>query len=238
MNDVQPLIAYVEDDEVIRANFADLFEGGGFRVLPLATYQEAVDQLVQASPDMAVIDIELGERAQGGLELCRMFREAYTDRPVILLTSHDQIELQTQGWELGADDYVTKGSSIHLILVRIKALLKRYQHMKAHYENGVSTEASGNSHQDIQIDNQNLAVFWKGKRLELSLTQFWILKAIYDAQGQVVGHRSLQDAANIVVEANTIVAHIKNIRAQFKRYDPEFQYIRTERGQGYRWLET
>jgi two-component system OmpR family response regulator len=224
-------IFYVEDDPVIRANFTELFEADGFQVLSFSSFDAASENIETQETDIAVFDIELGSEPQGGLELCRRFRERFPDRPIILLTSHDQDSLQAKGWQLGADDYVPKNTSLMLIMVRIRALLSRYQNMKALYggRHNVSPVPS------LEIDAQNYAIYWKGCRLDLSLTQYWIVHSIIEASGDVVGHEKLQSAANIVVEPNTIVAHIKNIRAQFKRFDSNFNHIKTERGHGYRW---
>jgi len=224
-------IFYVEDDPVIRANFTELFEADGFQVHAFSSFEAASDNLGFLDTDIAVFDIELGSEMQGGLELCKRFRERFRDRPIVLLTSHDHDTLQAKGWQLGADDYVPKNTSLMLIMVRIRALLSRYQDMKDLYDKRHKESPAPS----LEIDAQNYAIYWKGCRLALSLTQYWIVHSIIKANGDVVGHEKLQSAANIVVEPNTIVAHIKNIRAQFKRFDSSFNHIKTERGLGYRW---
>ena len=66
---------------------------------------------------------------------------------------------------------------------------------------------------------------------------FWIVKELFINPGQVKSHRELMKASNIVVEPNTIAAHVKAIRDAFTRADAEFRCIKTERGRGYRWIE-
>lgn len=225
------LVVYVEDDEIIRENFAEIFSEEGYAVKTIASYDEAARTLADLNPDLLILDIELGERATGGLDLCYAFRQHHPDKPVILLTSHEQAEFQELGWKLGADDFVPKSTNMALILVRIRALLSRYRLIKEHHASRELPTQDG-----LALDSSQFAAFWRGARLELSLTQFWILKEIYEKQGATVGHEALQQAANIVVESNTIVAHVRNIRAQFKRIDPDFSHIKTERGYGYRWV--
>jgi two-component system OmpR family response regulator len=227
----RPSIVFVEDDPVIRANFTELFESHDFEVESFGCYETGRAGLESHAPDIAIFDIELGNQAQGGLLLCELFREKFPDRPLILLTSHDDVILQTRGWQLGADDYVPKNTSLTLIMVRIRALLARYEAMKMLYEDRQSVGVDS----ELKIDQPNFSIYWKGSRLDLSLTQYWILRSIIEANGNVVGHEALQRAAQIVVEPNTIVSHIKNIRAQFKRFDSGFNHIKTERGHGYRW---
>ena len=232
-----PLVAYVEDDDVIRSNFSELFQSDGYRVLSIATYEMACIQLIEMAPDLAVIDIELGDKAEGGLELCAMFRERFPDRPVIILTSHDHVDLQERGWRLGADDYVPKSTSIQMILVRIRALLNRYRSMKSYLASAGFTDSQpgyrGINH--LFVDKSRCSIQWKRQTLNLSLTQYWILKCLVDKDGSVATHDDLQKAAEIVVEPNTIAAHIKNIRLEFKMIDQGFDRIKTERGRGYRW---
>ena len=132
---VKPLIAYVEDDDVIRQNFTELFEKDGYKVEAISSYESALASFESINPDIFILDIELGDRARGGLDLCQMVRRRLPDRPIILLTSHDQLELQTKGWELGADDYVPKDISLKLILVRIRTLISRYQMLTFHIKN-------------------------------------------------------------------------------------------------------
>jgi len=76
-----------------------------------------------------------------------------------------------------------------------------------------------------------------GERVvDLSLTQFWIVQALVSQSPKILSHDELMRSANLDVETNTVVAHIRAIRAKFKELEPDFDHLRTERGIGYRWI--
>jgi len=227
------VIGYLEDEDSIRESFVELLEDEGYRVLSCQTREEALGLFLNSHIDLALLDIELVNDAQGGLKVCRKLRDEFPDLPIIFLTSHLHIDMKSRGWRLGADDYVTKDTEIDLVLLRVKALLKRYSMLKEKFSNSEDTTKSKSK---LTMDNDNYRVKWEGKRIDLSLTQYWLFSAIVRGEGAPVNQTALQKSANIVVESNTIVAHIKSIRDSFKRIDPGFDCIKTERGKGYRWV--
>ena len=78
-------------------------------------------------------------------------------------------------------------------------------------------------------------MYWHSARVDLTLTQFWLVRALHRASGKVVSAEDLMAAAGLVVEKNTIAAHVKAIRAAFTQVDAGFDCIMTERSRGYRW---
>lgn len=230
-----PLIGYLEDDPIIRENVAQLLMQGGFRVLACATLGAANQAFSESAIDLAILDVEIEGDRLGGMTLCQQLRQQRPDLPVIFFTSHAQVEMQSRGWLAGADDYVSKETELSLVILRIRALLARYRRLRDCFREGRSLALHEDEFGVLSLSVETFQVHWKGQPVELSLTQFWLLKAIVDAGGTAVGHEALQKAASIVVEPNTIVAHIKTIRDAFKRVDPTFAAIRTERGRGYRW---
>lgn len=227
-------IGYLEDDFLIRENYVDLLESEGYKVLVRESKDSAISDFLEQDIDLAILDIELGCGEYAGLEVCKAVRAAKPTLPIIFLTSHTEYEIQARGWKLGADDYVAKETQLDLVLLRIQALLSRYEVLRSGGRPDVAEETSGQS--PIHIDDDRLVVQWKGEPLNLSLTQFWLLRSIVEAGGSAVSHDMLQDAANLCVEQNTIVAHIRAIRSEFKRVDDSFSNIKTERGMGYRWV--
>lgn len=232
MNIDHATIGYLEDDPVIRENYVDLLESDGYTVIPFDNKAEAEPAFIKGNIDLALLDVELAEDKLGGMELCKSLRKQCPDIPIIFLTSHSHIDMQSKGWRLGADDYVTKDTELELVLLRIKALLKRYSALKQQFTATHSDTIS----LDIHIDELGYKAYWKGQLLDLSLTQFWLLSALVKNEGAAINHEQLQSAANIYVETNTIVSHIKGIRDVFKKADPSFNAIKTERGKGYRWV--
>jgi len=233
MSAVQPVIGYLEDDPVIRENYIDLLESDGYSVVSFDNRKDASDSFLDGDIDLALLDVELGNDSFGGMELCKELRKAHPDIPIIFLTSHSHIDMQSRGWRLGADDYVTKDTALELVLLRIRALLKRYSVLRNEFEHAANDcKQSG-----LSIDDKCYKAYWNSEQLDLSLTQFWLLTALAKSEGKAVNHDQLQAAANIYVEPNTIVAHIKSIREEFKKITPSFSSIKTERGRGYRWVD-
>lgn len=223
-------IFFLEDDYTLRSNYIDLFHSEGHEVFAYNDYKSASKSVLAISPDFAVLDIELPDDAIGGIKICRMLRKHNRQIPIIFLTSHTELDRQAQSWRAGADDYVTKDTHLELVLLRIRALAARYD--------AILTAATRQYTEkgDLFMDQQRAVAFWKGRRLDLSLTQYWMLSALVLASGEVINHESLQRAANIVVEPNTVAAYIKSIRDAFKEIDESARPILTERGKGYRWI--
>jgi two-component system OmpR family response regulator len=118
--------------------------------------------------------------------------------------------------------------------VRIEALFRRRAAYARSGESAPLTSAADTA--ELQLNSVTCIAYWRGQPVELSLTQFWMLAALHAQPGRAVSHEDLMKAAKLVVEPNTITAHIKAIRDAFRRIDPSFDRIATERGRGYRWL--
>ena len=132
-----------------------------------------------------------------------------------------------------ADDYISKDASLDYVLVRIEALFRRLEAIRGARS---SEPAAEPGLEGIEFDETYARVFWKGEPVDMPLTHYWIVRELCRLPGQVRSHRDLMKAASLVVEPNTIAAHVKSIRQAFTRNDPEFHCIRTERGRGYRWV--
>ena len=222
-------IALVEDDEVIRENYADMLRGEGFVVDAYGSDAEARAAFDRSLPDMALLDIALNGNPDAGFALCLWLRERSKTLPIVFLTSHSSNVDRISGLRLGADDYITKDTAVDYIAIRIRTLFRRIDALQA--GDGMDQRTSSN----LTINDVTLAATWRGVPLVLSLTQFWMLRALVDHPGQVLSHRRLMEAANVIIEPNTVVAHIKAIRTKFQEIDPDFAAIATERGMGYRW---
>lgn len=229
-----PKITLVEDDEILRDNFSDLLRSEGFEVQTFADRDSAKEGFLRELPDIALLDISLGQDVEAGFSLCTELRQISESLPIIFFTSHASEMDKISGMRLGADDYLTKDISFEYLIVRIRALLKRVSILSS---NQKPSQANTISHGPLSIDLDQLSATWNGIHVELSLTQVYMLIALTQQPGKVLTSRNLMNAANIIVEPNTISAHIKNIRNAFRQIDPEFSSIRTERSVGYRWVK-
>ena len=226
-------IAYVEDEDQIRQSYAENLRREGFEVVAYANKEEAIAGFRQALPDLALLDVAHEGDRDAGYQVCTELRRLSSEVPIIFLTHrHGEID-RISGLRLGADDYISKDASLEYLVIRIETLIRRLESVR---HAGAGPAPAGPGDIGLVLDDTYATAFWKGTRLDLPLTQFWILRALYQHPGEVRSHRELMKAASIVVEPNTIAAHVKAIRSTFTRLDPDFQCIRTERGRGYRWV--
>lgn len=229
-------IAYVEDDDKTRGSYCRLLQEYGFDVTAYASKKSAIAAFRQSIPDLALLDVSHAGERDAGYQICTELRQLSSEVPIIFLTSNSGEIDKISGLRLGADDYITKDASIEYIVVRIEALFRRLDAIRSAYDASSETEENDSLPQDIDLNEVLSTVFWKGTEIDLPLTHFWMLRELCINPGQVRSHRELMKAANIVVEQNTITAHIKTIRDAFANTDPEFRCIKTERGRGYRWV--
>lgn len=228
-------IMLVEDDDVIRENFFDILTAEGFAVKTFANRSAAAEYCRTTVPDVALLDIRLNDEREGGFQLCSELRQEFPTLPIIFFTSCGSEITKISGFRLGADDYLTKDVSLDYLIVRIEALIKRTETLANKGASSKITFAKDQVLDDLNLDRARLIAQWKGKPVDLTLTQFWIVQELVREPGQVKNYSQLMKAANIYVEPNTIAAHIKTIRERFKIIDAEFDAIKSERGLGYRW---
>jgi two-component system OmpR family response regulator len=119
------IIAIVEDEPAIRANYADALKRLGFEVHTYASRPEASRAFELRLPDLVLIDIGLGDEPEGGFELCRELRSKAPHLPIIFLTARDSDFDVISGLRIGADDYLTKDVSLPHLTARINTLFRR-----------------------------------------------------------------------------------------------------------------
>ncbi|MEM7194501.1 MAG: response regulator transcription factor [Pseudomonadota bacterium] len=231
---MQKHILFVEDDELIRENYSEILRNEGYRVTACEERHEAIALASEELPDIALLDITLGSDRNAGYHLCTELRKKSEILPIIFLTSHGSDIDKISGIRLGADDYLTKETSVDYLVARIDALLARTEVFMSAGQHDTGDE---NQVGDLALDKNKYVAYWQSNPLDLSLTQYWILQELVRQPGEVRSARELMKAANIMVEPNTIAAHIKTIRKKFRDYDADFNNIKTEYSSGYRWLE-
>jgi two-component system OmpR family response regulator len=225
-------IAIVEDEPAIRDNYAAAFSREGYAVRVYGTRREALAAFAARLPDLAVIDISLADEPEGGYELCRELRGLSAELPIIFLTARDSEIDAVSGLRLGADDFLTKDLSIPHLIARVNALFRRVDALRKP-TGGEDLLRRG----PLSLDTERMQALWDGKVVLLSLTEFWIVHALARHPGHVKNRQQLMDAANVVLDDNTITSHVKRIRRKFQALDPKFDGIHTVYGMGYRWVE-
>ncbi|HET9329205.1 MAG TPA: winged helix-turn-helix domain-containing protein, partial [Steroidobacteraceae bacterium] len=169
---------------------------------------------------------------EGGFELCRQLRAMSAELPIIFLTARDSELDAVSGLRLGADDFLTKDLSLAHLAARVHALFRRVDALRQP-ESAEELLRRG----PLTLDAERMQAQWDGQVVLLSLTEFWIVHALARHPGHVRNRQQLMDAANVVLDDNTITSHVKRIRRKFQALDPKFDALQTVYGMGYRWVE-
>jgi two-component system response regulator ChvI len=232
---VQQTIALVDDDRNILTSVAMALEAEGFAVRTFTDGAEALRGLTANPVDLAILDIKMPR--MDGMELLDRLRKQ-SRLPVIFLTSKDDEVDEVLGLRMGADDYIKKPFSQRLLIERIRALLRR----EATSRDGGATAAPDHTilRGELMLDPGRHLCTWKSQIVDLTVTEFLLLKALASRPGHVKNRDQLMDAAygeSIYVDDRTIDSHIKRLRKKFKAVDPEFAEIETLYGVGYRYRD-
>lgn len=234
-------IALVDDDQNILASVSMSLEAEGFDVSTFTDGAKALEGLADHPVDLAILDIKMPR--MDGMELLNRIRRN-SQMPVIFLTSKDDEVDELLGLRMGADDYIRKPFSQRLLLERIRALLRRSE---ANTEQDKAQGANGNGGEDtmtrgqLVLDSGRHLCTWNGEQVQLTVTEFLILRSLAERPGHVKNRDQLMDAAygeHIYVDDRTIDSHIKRLRRKFKAADSEFAQIETLYGLGYRYRES
>jgi two-component system response regulator ChvI len=230
---VPQTIALVDDDRNILASVSMTLEAEGFAVRTYTDGAEALRALMQQPVDLAVLDIKMPR--MDGMELLEKLRRT-SELPVIFLTSKDDEVDELMGLRMGADDYIKKPFSQRLLIERIRTLLRREASRSGPEKGGEAPVTRG----ELTLDPNRHLCTWKGEPVELTVTEFLLLKALAQRPGHVKSRDQLMDSAygeNIYVDDRTIDSHIKRLRKKFKVIDNEFNQIETLYGVGYRYRD-
>ncbi len=210
-------ILLVEDDAALRSGLKELLERQGYEVRTAATASEARSGCA-ASPSLIVLDVTLPDG--DGVALCRSWREAGMDAPILFLTARDEEMDVVRGLDSGGNDYVTKPFRMQELLSRVRALLRR--------PGGAASPAAAT------LDPTHMVVCQGEERISLTLTEYRILEALR-RQGIVTRASLLEalwDNGAKYVDDNTLSVHMSRLRSKVGA-----EHIRTVRGVGYQWLD-
>ncbi len=226
-----PTIALVDDDRNILTSVSMALEAEGFEVHTYADGNAALDGLGRTPVDLAILDIKMPR--MDGMELLEKLRRT-SNLPVIFLTSKDDEIDEVLGLRMGADDYIKKPFSQHLLIERIRAVLRRHELAAAGTEETGEVMRRG----ELTLDPARHLCTWRDGEIDLTVTEFLLLQALAKRPGHVKSRDQLIDAAygeHIYVDDRTIDSHIKRLRKKFKAVDSDFAHIETLYGVGYRY---
>jgi phosphate regulon transcriptional regulator PhoB len=229
----QGRVLVVEDErdvaDLIRYNLTK----EGYDVVVAPTGSDALKQAREVHPDLVLLDIMVPQL--NGWEVCRRLKQDADTKniPVIMVTGRVEEGDKILGFEMGADDYVTKPFSPRELLARIRAVARR----------GGPGDAEKKPHVQIgelEIDRYRFEVRMKGRPVDLTPKEFELLAILAGAPGRVFGREELLDAVwgrDGFVEPRTVDVHVARLRAKFTAAKLPAPGVETVRGVGYRFRE-
>ena len=225
-------ILIIEDEPDIRRNLEYNLGREGFNASSVATLDGAYEKIYSKKFDLILLDLMLPDGS--GLDFCKKIKSnSETETiPVVILTAKDDEVDKVVGFELGADDYVTKPFSVRELILRVKAILKRSD-TKTKEVLEVERQFG-----DLKIDVDSHEVHVDSQLIELTALEFRLLKELVDKRGRVQSRDQLLSEVwgyNAEVTTRTVDTHIKRLREKLGSMG---KYVQTIRGVGYKFSRT
>ena len=221
-------ICVVDDEDLLGKGIRFNLKNEGYEVVTGSNGLEAVDLARNEKPDLMVLDVMMPE--MDGLTACTKIRE-FSQVPIILLTAKTDDMDKLMGFDVGADDYLTKPFNILELKARIRALLRR---------SGSAQEQADNANRltigDISLDLDSRNAYAGGKLAELTAKEFDVIEFLMRNANRVYSREALLDtiwALEYRSDIRTVDVHIRRLREKLEKDPAKPQYILTKWGVGY-----
>ncbi|WP_197915780.1 response regulator transcription factor [Thiosulfatihalobacter marinus] len=232
---MQHSILIVDDDQQLTSFLGRFFAKHGYQATTVGTAAQTFAALENGAFDLVILDLILPD--EDGLEVAKTLRKT-TGIPIIMLTARDDIYDRIVGLELGADDYVTKPYEPRELLARVRTVLRR----TAKHETGETPERNSQRvmcFDDFELDTLKASVSRRsdGQVLDLTSTEFALLRVLSEAGGDVLRREEILDAVYgnaITITDRAIDAHVARLRKKLSAADARSDIIRTIHGVGYK----
>lgn len=215
----------VEDDPVIERELALILRNNHYEVVLVEEYLHVSEQVLAAEIDLVLLDVNLNVPGMDGFRLCSEIRGC-SEVPIIFVTSRSAVEDEIQGLMLGGDDYITKPYNISLLLLKIKALLKR---------TGFSEARSELMYKGVTLSLAKSSVTFGGETVELTKNELQILHYLFLHKEGIVSRNELIDYLwnnQLYIDDNALSLHVTRLRRKIGQLGLE-EFIQTKYRQGY-----
>ncbi len=225
-------ILIVEDERAVARGLESGLTSEGFAVSWAETGRQALDLARRRDPHLILLDIRLPDLS--GFDVCRQLRADGMRQPILMLTARDEEVDKVLGLELGADDYVVKPYSLRELISRIRALLRRSY-------GDLATVSVGDRLRfgDVQVDMERLQVTRRGKTVDLTPTEFRLLRYLVSNPDRPFSRDELIQAvwgyASDVGSDRTVDVHIRHLRQKLEDDPADPRWLVTVRGVGYKF---
>jgi DNA-binding response OmpR family regulator len=224
-------ILFVEDEQAVLDTLTRFFDREGFTVFGVRSLSEATQAAERFPPDVAVLDVMLNEGPEpehDGFEVCKALRDHGYGGPVIFLTARTSEQDKLLGFELGADDFVTKPFSLKELGARITAVLRRAGGARSVFRFG-----------EVEVDLDNYVIRHAGGEERLSNREQELLRYLIEHRGKVLPREELLTSIwkySPNVTTRTVDTHILNVRKKLRDDATSPKFIETMHGVGYRFV--
>ena len=225
-------LLFIEDDEAIRTALQLVLEDEGYEVAVAGDGETGIKMFGQLAPDLILLDLRLPDIS--GFEVCRAIRRT-SITPIIMVTAQTDTSDLVNGFDAGADDYVTKPVVPKELAARIRAALRRTQTSDPSPSNAKSLNKIG----DIDIDRNMSIVRKNGLEVALTKTEYRLLVEFADHPGMVLSRDQLLERVwgyEYLGDSRLVDAHVRRLRVKVETQPEEPTMIVTVRGMGYRLL--
>ncbi|WP_203361506.1 response regulator transcription factor [Bacillus sp. REN10] len=230
-------ILVVDDEQSIVTLIKYNLEQSGYQVITAFDGREGLDKAIEESPDLMILDWMLP--GMDGMEVCKELRQRKVSTPILMLTAKDEEFDKVLGLELGADDYMTKPFSPRELLARVKAILRRLQHVVKE-EEVVENEDRYFEVAELKIYPDQYEAYFLDNLIELTPKEFELLLYLVENKGRVLTRDQLLSAVwkyDFVGDTRIVDVHISHLREKIEQNTRKPQYIKTIRGLGYKLEE-
>ncbi len=229
----RPKVMLVDDEDSIRKIVEHLIQKEGYDFCYAADGEKALQMFTRENPDLIILDVMLPEI--DGFEVCRRIRQD-SAVPIILLSAKGDIVDKSVGFNMGADDYMTKPFSPVELALRIKAMFRRAA-FKKEAENSQENKVCITI-KNLEINNKSFEVNVRGKKVDLTSKEFELLSFMANHPGQVFTRKQLFDnlwGEKYLGDSGTITVFIRKIREKIELDPAHPEYILTVWGVGYKF---
>jgi two-component system OmpR family response regulator len=222
-----PKVLVVDDEASIRALLSATLRLTGFEVRVATGGREALAAAADFAPDLVVLDVMMPDI--DGFEVAQRLRTSGRPVPVLFLTARDSVEDRISGLTVGADDYVAKPFSLEEVVLRIRAILRRSRGEQQQLVDGGILRYA-----DLEMDEDAHEVRRGGVRVDLSPTEFNLLRYLLTNAGRVVSKAQILDRVwnyDFGGDGRIVESYVYYLRRKIDKWDPPL--IHTVRGVGY-----
>ena len=222
------------DDEVgIRVPLADSLRVAGFEVSIAEDGESALEIAPEGGFDLIVLDVILP--GKDGVAVCQELRQSGVNTPVLMLSVREGVEDRVRGFAAGADDYIAKSVEFVELIARIKAIVRRSQSSTPVKTKIEQVHEFG----DVRVDIPQAAVWRGNERVSLSTMEYELLRYFMLHAGEVLPRSRLLEEVwlgQAKAESRTVDVHVTSLRKKIEKNSAYPRWIRTVRGQGYKFL--